>query len=96
MNRLGILQAIEPYIGKFYSAEWVKHNVLNQTDDEIVDMADAMEDELKSGDPALTPTPLEVKQMELQMGQDMQMNQHQSALRQDEIKVQGQSKPKTK
>lgn len=39
-NRLVTLNQIQPYIGKgkFYSQEWVKKNVLRQTDQEIADM----------------------------------------------------------
>ena len=36
-ERLGTLATIEPYIGRFYSQEWVRKNVLRQTDGEIVE-----------------------------------------------------------
>lgn len=35
MNRLQTLQQISPYIGQFYSYEWVAKNVLNQSDEDI-------------------------------------------------------------
>ena len=34
-NRLSNLATIEPYIGKFYSTEYVRKRVLQQTDQEI-------------------------------------------------------------
>lgn len=45
MNRVGSLTAIEPFIGRFYSAEWVKKNILRQTEDEIEEMKKQMEAE---------------------------------------------------
>lgn len=38
MGRLNSLQMIEPYLGKYYSMDWVKKNVLMQTEDEISEM----------------------------------------------------------
>lgn len=35
MNRLATLQQITPYIGQFYSFEWIRKNVLMQSDDDI-------------------------------------------------------------
>ena len=43
-NRLTALQMIEPYIGKFYSVDWVKKNVLRMSEDTI----DAIEKQIKS------------------------------------------------
>ena len=34
-SRLGNLATIEPYIGKFYSTEFVRKKILRQTDSEI-------------------------------------------------------------
>ena len=38
MGRLNTLQMIEPYLGKFYSMDWVRKNVLQLTEDEIEEM----------------------------------------------------------
>ena len=43
MGRLQTLQLIEPYLGKFYSMDWVKKNVLQQTEDEIEEMQTQMD-----------------------------------------------------
>tara|TARA_S200000501_G_scaffold64405_1_gene55363 strand:+ start:4900 stop:6564 length:1665 start_codon:yes stop_codon:yes gene_type:complete len=48
-ERLGSLATIEPYIGKFYSNEWVRRNVLRQTDSEMVEMDEQIEQEIKDG-----------------------------------------------
>ena len=37
-DRINALQAIEQYIGTFYSKGWVQRNVLNMTDAEIDEM----------------------------------------------------------
>lgn len=38
MQRITLLQQMEPYIGRFYSNNWIKKNVLMQTDEEIETM----------------------------------------------------------
>lgn len=43
MGRLNTLQMIEPYLGRFYSMDWVKKNVLMQTEDEIEEMQQEMD-----------------------------------------------------
>ena len=48
-ERLGILATIEPYIGKYYSTEWVRKRVLRQTDTEIIEMDEQIEQEIKDG-----------------------------------------------
>ena len=48
-ERLGILATIEPYIGKFYSNEYVRKKVLRQTDSEIIEIDDQIENEIKLG-----------------------------------------------
>ena len=34
-ERLNLLSVVDPYLGRYYSAEWVKKNVLQMTEDEI-------------------------------------------------------------
>ena len=48
-ERLGILATIEPYIGKYYSTEWVRRKVLRQTDAEMEEMDEQIEQEIKDG-----------------------------------------------
>lgn len=47
-QRVTLLQQIEPYIGRFYSDEWVKKNILRQNVDEIAAMDKEMKDSLEN------------------------------------------------
>jgi len=54
-GRLGNLAAIEPYIGKYYSTEYVRKKILRQTDSEIIEIDGQIDDEIEKGiipDPA--------------------------------------------
>ena len=48
-ERLNIMVAIEPYIGTYYSRDYVKRKVLRQTDEEIEEMAQEMQEENEAG-----------------------------------------------
>mgnify|MGYP003133788070 FL=1 len=48
-ERLNIMVAIEPYIGTYYSRDYVKRKILRQTDEEIEEMAQEMEEENAAG-----------------------------------------------
>jgi hypothetical protein len=43
-QRVTLLQQIDPYIGRFFSDEWIKRNLLRMTDDQI----DLMDQQIKS------------------------------------------------
>ena len=54
-ERLNILATIEPFIGKYYSNEYVRRKVLRQTDAEMIEIDEQIEQEIKDGiipDPA--------------------------------------------
>jgi hypothetical protein len=48
-GRLNLLATIEPYIGKYYSTEYVRKRILRQTDGEIIDIDKQIDDEIKKG-----------------------------------------------
>jgi len=48
-SRLGNLAQIEPFIGKYYSTEYVRKRVLRQTDQEIIEIDTQIEDEIQKG-----------------------------------------------
>ena len=48
-ERLGTLSTIEPYIGKYYSQDWVRRKVLRQTDAEIIEIDKQIEKEIEEG-----------------------------------------------
>jgi hypothetical protein len=56
-GRLGMLATIEPYIGKYYSTEYVRKRVLRQTDQEIEEIDVQIEDEIQKG---IIPDPSQV------------------------------------
>ena len=54
-ERLGILATMEPYIGRFYSAEFARKKVLRQTEQEIIEIDQQIKKEIEDGtipDPA--------------------------------------------
>ena len=48
-ERLGTLATIEPYIGKYYSVDYVRRKILRQTDQEIIDIDNQIEKEIEEG-----------------------------------------------
>ena len=48
-ERLGTLATIEPYIGKYYSVQYVRSKILRQTDAEIIEIDQQIEKEIKDG-----------------------------------------------
>ena len=61
-ERLNLMVQIEPYIGTYYSRDYVKRKILRQTDEEIIEMESEMEEENAMG----TGVPLETQQMMMQ------------------------------
>ena len=47
-ERIGTLNQIDPYVGRYFSPSWVKKNVLKFTDEEIEDMDKEIQDEQDS------------------------------------------------
>ena len=56
-SRLGNLATIEPYIGQFYSTEYVRKKILRQTDTEIIELDQQIEDEIEKG---ILPDPSQI------------------------------------
>jgi hypothetical protein len=46
-QRLNTLQQVDPYVGKYFSSQWVKRNVLRQTDDEMEDIESEMQADIQ-------------------------------------------------
>lgn len=61
-NRINILQAIDPFVGKYYSVAWIRKNLLLQSPEEIEDIDKEMEKDL-------------AKQQELEAQQALQQQQ---------------------
>jgi hypothetical protein len=76
-ERLNMVQVAEPYIGKYFSQDYVRRKILRQTDEEIIDQDKMISKEIKEGiipdpnapvDPA-TGMPLEPESASMNLGQ---------------------------
>jgi TolA-binding protein len=77
-QRLATLGIVDAYVGKYYSTEWVRKNVLRQTDDDIKEMNKQIEGE--GSDQS------EMEMQKQQHDQQMQQSQQQLAVKDMEIK----------
>ena len=68
-GRLGLLGMVEPYVGRYYSTEYVRRQVLRQRDQEIVEIDEQIEDEIAKG---IIPDPNQ-QMLELEQGAAMGM-----------------------
>jgi hypothetical protein len=83
-GRLALLMQVEPYVGRYYSTEYVRRQVLRQRDQEIVEIDAQIEDEIARG---VIPDPnqqmLEMEAMSaadpMMQGQDPNAQQQQPA-----------------
>ena len=48
-ERLGLAATVEPYLGKYYSTEYLRKKVLRQSDTEIKEIDDQIAQEIKDG-----------------------------------------------
>jgi len=48
-NRISLMTQVEPYLGKYYSTEYVRKKILRQTDSEIIEIDEQIEDEISKG-----------------------------------------------
>jgi hypothetical protein len=48
-ERLGLLGAVDPYTGRYYSQAWIQRNVLRMNDDEIQAMQAEIDEEKEMG-----------------------------------------------
>jgi hypothetical protein len=59
-ERLNLVATAEPYVGKYYSQDYVRRNILRQTDQEIIEQDKIIEKEIEEGkiaDPAMMVDP---------------------------------------
>jgi hypothetical protein len=56
-SRVQTLAAVDPYVGRYYSAEWVRKHILQQTDDDIktIDQQIKQEADNGTGGPTMPP-----------------------------------------
>jgi hypothetical protein len=58
-ERLGVLQTVDPYIGRYYSMEWVQKNVLQMDKETIAEMKKQIAEEEANGSGGPTQAPEE-------------------------------------
>ena len=76
-ERLGMVATAEPYIGKYFSKDYVRRKILRQTDLEIVEQDELIKKEIESGiipDPSIpvdpnTGLPMDQSQLTTDLGQ---------------------------
>lgn len=56
-ERVTLLAQVQPFIGVYYSNSWVKRHVLHQSDEDIKEIADEIDEETKRGELPLAPPP---------------------------------------
>jgi len=61
-ERMGNLQQVEPYIGKYYSQDYIRREILHQTEEEIIEQDKIIAAEIDAG---LYADPIIMQQMEL-------------------------------
>jgi len=55
-NRLNVLAIAEPYVGKYFSVDYIRRNILKQTDEEIVEIDTKIGEEQAAG---IIPPPID-------------------------------------
>ena len=80
-SRIGLLQLLDPYVGKYYSMEWAKRNVLQMDEKEIKDIAKQIEKEQELAVQLATQQG-EVQQAMQQPAMDAQSQQQQAQMQQ--------------
>ena len=72
-ERLNIAATAEPYIGKYYSQDYVRRKILRQTDEEIIEQDKLIKQEIKKGiipDPNAPIDPVTGQPMQAPAGGD--------------------------
>ena len=67
-NRINLARNLQDMVGKYYSNEWLRKNILQQSDDDIEEMDKQIQEETDSGDPRwLNPMLQQNEMMQQQM-----------------------------
>ena len=62
-ERMSLLQQMDPYAGKYFSLEYLRRQILRQTEMEFNEIDKQMDEEMKSGQ---LVSPVQMQQLELQ------------------------------
>ena len=64
-ERLNLAATAEPYVGKYYSQDYIRRNILRQTDQEIIEQDEIIKKEIADG---VIPDPMAMPEMPMDMG----------------------------
>ena len=78
-SRVSLLQLLDPYVGKYYSMQWAKKNILRMDDDEIEEIAEQIGEEQEMALQIATQQG-QVQQAMQQPAMDAQMAQQQQQM----------------
>ena len=106
-TRIQTLQLVDPYVGRYYSAEWVRKNILQQTDEDIEELDAQMANEAAAAQPTDAngnPAQLDANGQPVQSqvpvnappptpGQDIQQTQQQPQVQQEDGSTKEQEDP---
>jgi hypothetical protein len=69
-ERLGVVAAVDPYVGKYFSLDYVRRNILKQKDEEIIEIDKQIKKEIKDGK-IIDPMEVQALEMGSSLGMDM-------------------------
>ena len=93
-ERLGMVAAAEPYVGKYFSQDYVRRKVLRQTDTEILEQDALIEKEIADGlipDPSAPPVEMGVEQPQEPAAGDQSAMDLGAPIMEPDLEPQGQS-----
>jgi hypothetical protein len=67
-DKLGVVATMDPYIGRYFSVDYIRRVILNQSDDEIIEIDKQIQKEIEDG---IIPNPADVMAQEQGLGQQM-------------------------
>jgi hypothetical protein len=92
-ERLTMVAAAEPYLGKYFSADYLRRKILRQTDQEIIEQDKLMKQEIEDG---VIPDPAMMMMDPTMMGVEGETSMNGAALGQPVMDPEIQDKTKTK
>jgi len=82
-DRLGLVASADPYIGKYFSIDYIRRKVLRQTDDEISEQNKLMDEERAAGMIPPTEQEMQMAQMAMDAEQKTQTSKPKSEVEPD-------------
>ena len=96
-ERLGSVESVQPYIGRYFSQDWVRRKVLHQTDEEIIEQDKLIAKEIADGtipDPATIDPATGLPLMDMEAGGSAELGapvDNLSAPKEPDLESQGKS-----